>query len=309
MKEYTSNQRKKIVIKINKVKNKEVLALKYKISIRTYYYWKSQLETYSIIKPKSTKPKNNKNKLKNKKIIKRIIEIRKLYGYGKLKIKKQLELENIKVGTTAIETVLKENNLYRSKKKKIKRKHKGKHAIYIKEAGEKVQIDVKYAFFGEIRYYQFTAVDLATRYSWREIYEYKTPSSALSFLKYVLKTSPFRIQAIQTDNGIEYTYRCINTPKINIFDEYCLKNKLERRYIPVATPRYNGVVERVHGIDEREFYSRLNKNITVELLREKLKEYTHFYNNQRLISSLLYITIKERIKNIIASKSTISMAP
>ena len=85
-------------------------------------------------------PKTNKNKLKDKKIIKRIIEIRKLYGYGKLKIKKQLELEYIKVGTTAIETVLKENNLYRSKKKKIKRKHKGKHAIYIKEAGEKVQI-------------------------------------------------------------------------------------------------------------------------------------------------------------------------
>ena len=75
MKEYTSNQRKKIVLKINKVKNKEILALKYKISIRTYYYWKSQLETYSIIKPKSTKPKTNKNKLKDKKIIKRIIEI------------------------------------------------------------------------------------------------------------------------------------------------------------------------------------------------------------------------------------------
>ena len=80
--------------------------------------------------------------MKDKKIIKRIIEIRKLYGYGKFKIKKQLELEAIKVGTTAIETVLKENNLYRSKKKKIKRKHKGKHAIYIKEVGEKVQIDV-----------------------------------------------------------------------------------------------------------------------------------------------------------------------
>ncbi|AFR70207.1 integrase core domain protein [Brachyspira pilosicoli B2904] len=232
MKEYTSNQRKKIVLKINKVKNKEILALKYKISIRTYYYWKSQLETYSIIKPKSTKPKNNKNKLKDKKIIKRIIEIRKLYGYGKFKIQKQLELEAIKVGTTAIETVLKENNLYRSKKKKIKRKHNGKHAQNFKEAGEKVQIDTKYAFFGEIRYYQITAVDLATRYSWRQIYEDKTLSSALSFLKYVLKTSPFRIQAIQTDNGIEYTYRCINSSKINIFDEYCLKNKLERRYIP-----------------------------------------------------------------------------
>ena len=56
--------------------------------------------------------------MKDKKIIKRIIEIRKLHGYGKLKIKKQLELEDIKIETTAIETVLKENNLYRSKKRK-----------------------------------------------------------------------------------------------------------------------------------------------------------------------------------------------
>ncbi|WIH83329.1 hypothetical protein NEI00_10020 [Brachyspira pilosicoli] len=55
--------------------------------LRTYYYWKVQLETCSIIKHKSTIPKTNKNKLKNKKIIKIIIEIRKLYGYGKLKIK------------------------------------------------------------------------------------------------------------------------------------------------------------------------------------------------------------------------------
>ena len=92
MKEYTSNQRKKIVLKINKVRNKEILALKYKISIRTYYYWKRQLETYSIIKPKSTKPITNKNKLKNKNIIKRIVEIRKLYSYGKLKIKKAIEV-------------------------------------------------------------------------------------------------------------------------------------------------------------------------------------------------------------------------
>ena len=76
MKEYTSNQRKNIVLKINKVKNKEILALKY--DIRTYYYQKRQLETCSIVNPKPTKPKTNKNKLKDKKIIKRIVEIRKL---------------------------------------------------------------------------------------------------------------------------------------------------------------------------------------------------------------------------------------
>lgn len=238
MKEYTSNQRKKIVLKINKVKNKEILASKYDISIRTYYYWKRQLETCSIIKPKSTKPKTNKNKLKDKKIIKRIIEIRKLYGYGKFKIQKQLELEAIKVGTTAIETVLKENNLYRSKKKKIKRKHNGKHAQNFKEAGEKVQIDTKYAFFGEIRYYQITAVDLATRMTFRYLYNEKTPDNIIDFIHRMLDYFPFRVHCLQSDNGTEFTYRKHSFDTQHPLDIFCKKNYIKRVYSPVASPWY-----------------------------------------------------------------------
>ena len=148
MKQYNTNQKKKIVEIINKVKNKKVQALKFNISIRSYYYWKNKLEEKGIIENKSRKPKNSPNKVKNKKIINKVMEIRKKYKYGKTKIKKFLEKENIKIGTTAIETILKEYNLYQKKKRKIRKKHKGKHAIYIKEActmcafgSEKVQID------------------------------------------------------------------------------------------------------------------------------------------------------------------------
>ena len=135
------NQKKKIVEIINKVKNKKVQALKFNISIRIYYYWKKKLEETGNIENKSRKPKNSPHKLKNKKIINKVIEVRKKYKYGKTKIKKFLEKENIKIGTTAIETILREHNLYQKRKKKIRKKHSGKHAIYIKEAGEKVQID------------------------------------------------------------------------------------------------------------------------------------------------------------------------
>ena len=108
MKQYNSQQKKKIVLIINKVKNKKVLALKFNISIRTYYYWKKKLEEKGIIENKSRIPKNSPQKYKNKKIINKVIEIRKKYKYGKTKIKKLLEKENIKIGTTAIETILKE---------------------------------------------------------------------------------------------------------------------------------------------------------------------------------------------------------
>ena len=278
MKEYTSNQRKKIVLKINKVKNKEILAAKYDISIRTYYYWKRQLETYSIIKPKSTKPRTNKNKLKNKKIIKRIIEIRKLYGYGKFKIKKQLELEDIKVGTTAIETVLKENNLYRSKKKKIKRKHNGKHAQNFKEAGEKVQIDTKYAFFGEIRYYQITAVDLATRMTFRYLYNEKTPDNIIDFIHRMLDYFPFRVHCLQSDNGTEFTYRKHSFDTQHPLDIFCKKNYIKRVYSPVASPWYNGVVESTHNRDQKEFYDFCTQELTLEKANKKLQKYNHFWN-------------------------------
>ena len=290
MKEYTSNQRKKIVLKINKVKNKEILASKYDISIRTYYYWKRQLETCSIIKPKSTKPKTNKNKLKDKKIIKRIIEIRKLYGYGKFKIQKQLELEAIKVGTTAIETVLKENNLYRSKKKKIKRKHNGKHAQNFKEAGEKVQIDTKYAFFGEIRYYQITAVDLATRMTFRYLYNEKTPDNIIDFIHRMLDYFPFRVHCLQSDNGTEFTYRKHSFDTQHPLDIFCKKNYIKRVYSPVASPWYNGVVESTHNRDQKEFYDFCTQELTLEKANLKLRKYNNFFNYKRIHSALNYDT-------------------
>ena len=220
MKQYNTNQKKKIVEIINKVKNKKVQALKFNISIRTYYYWKKKLEETGTVENKSRKPKNSPNKLKNKKIINKIVEIRKKYKYGKTKIKKLLEKENIKIGTTAIETILKEYNLYQ---KKIRKKHKGKHAFYIKEAGEKVQIDVKYAFFGEIRYYQFTAVDIATKISFRYLYAEKTPESTIDFLERMLEYFPFRVHCIQTDNGTEFTYRKLLFEKEHPLDIFCKK--------------------------------------------------------------------------------------
>ena len=234
MKQYNTNQKKKIVLIINKVKNKRVQALKFNISIRTYYYWKKKLEETDSIENKSRKPKNSPNKVKNKKIINKVIEIRKKYGYGKLKIKKLLEKENIKIGTKAIETILKEHNLYNKKKKKIRKKHRGKHAVYIKEAGEKVQIDTKYAFFGEIRYYQLTAVDVATRMSFRYLYFEKTPESTIDFMKRLIEYFPFRVHCIQTDNGTEFTYRKHFFETEHPLDIFCKKEYIKRVYSPAT---------------------------------------------------------------------------
>ena len=275
---------------INKVKNKKAQALKFNISIRTYYYWKKKLEETDSIENKSRKPKNSPNKVRNKKIINKVIEIRKKYKYGKTKIKKLLEKENIKIGTTAIETILKEYHLYQKKKRKIRKKHKGKHVFYIKEAGEKVQIDVKYAFFGEIRYYQFTAVDLATRMTFRYLYDEKSPNSTIDFVKQMLGYFPFRVHSIQTDNGTEFTYRKHFFETEHPLDIFCKKNHIKRIYSPVASPWYNGVVESTHNRDQKEFYDFCTQELTLERANLKLRKYNNFWNHKRIHSALNYYT-------------------
>ena len=188
--------------------------------------------------------------------------------------------------------------MYRSKKKKIKRKHKGKHAIYIKEAGEKVQIDVKYAFFGEIRYYQFTAVDLATRMSFRYLYDEKSPYSTIDFMKRLIDYFPFRIHCIQSategsacgNNGTEFTYRKHSFNTKHPLDIFCKKNYIRRVYSPIASPWYNGVVESTHRLDQKEFYDFCTKELTLQKANKNIQKYNHFFNYKRIHSALNYDT-------------------
>ena len=54
-------------------------------------------------------------------------------------------------------------------------------------------------------YWQFTAIDDCTRLRILKIYERNNQKNAMDFVDYVLSRLPFRVQAIQTDNGSEFS--------------------------------------------------------------------------------------------------------
>ena len=70
-----------------------------------------------------------------------------------------------------------------------------------------MQIDVK--FIAPIpgvtakKYYQFTAIDDCTRIRVLRVYPKCNQKTAVQFLDYLLERLPFRVEAIQTDNGAE----------------------------------------------------------------------------------------------------------
>jgi IS30 family transposase len=55
------------------------------------------------------------------------------------------------------------------------------------------------------KYYQFTAKDECSRWTYRQMYDDKSSYSAKLFLDELIKVAPFPIRMVQTDNGSEFT--------------------------------------------------------------------------------------------------------
>lgn len=109
------------------------------------------------------------------------------------------------------------------------------------------------------KYYQFTAVDECTRWTYRQMYDEHSTYSAKQFLLELIAHAPFPIRMIQTDNGTEFTNALIvvKAKHKTLFEEALLEMGILYHRICIATPRHNGKVERQHRTDSERFYSRM----------------------------------------------------
>lgn len=146
---------------------------------------------------------------------------------------------------------------------KKRRARKNKPYQRAEYPGQKIQIDVKYVpaycvANGE-KYYQFTAKDECTRWTYREMYAEQSTHSAKEFLECLVKAAPFPIRMIQTDNGTEFTNALLVTKskQKTLFEEAMIEMGIEYHRIRIATPRHNGKVERQHRTDELRFYKHM----------------------------------------------------
>ena len=144
-----------------------------------------------------------------------------------------------------------------------KAKHKLKPYQRAAYPGQKMQLDVKFVPVHCVadgqKYYQFTAKDECTRWTYREMYAEHSSHSAYDFLQKLIRTAPFPIRAIQTDNGTEFTNALLVTKAKHktMFEAGLEEMGILYKRIRIATPRHNGKVERQHRTDTLRFYSRL----------------------------------------------------
>lgn len=167
------------------------------------------------------------------------------------------------------------------KKKQSKKPQPYKRAEY---PGQKIQIDVKfvpsYCVINGQKYYQYTAVDECTRWTFREMYDEHSTYSSKDFLMKLLKAFPAPIREVQTDNGSEFTMALkVKDPEHKTMFEKALQMfDIKYHRIRVATPRHNGKVERQHRIDEARFYKKM-KMYNLDDGRKQLSKYNKKSNN------------------------------
>ena len=129
--------------------------------------------------------------------------------------------------------------------------------------GQKLQLDVKYVPSYCVsdggKYYQFTAKEECSRWTFREMYDERSAYSARDFLEKLVRRSPFPIRAIQTDNGTEFTNALLVTKSKHktLFEQALEDMGIAYHRIRIATPRHNGKVERQHRTDEMRFYKKM----------------------------------------------------
>lgn len=149
--------------------------------------------------------------------------------------------------------------------------------------GQKLQLDVKYVPTACVadgkKYYQFTAKDECSRWTYREMYNEHSTYSATDFLHKLVKRSPFPIRLIQTDNGSEFTNSLLVTKSKHktMFEQALMDMGIAYQRIRIATPRHNGKVERQRRTDELRFYSKM-RMYSLEDGRRQLAKYQALSN-------------------------------
>lgn len=255
-------------------------AIRYHVSRKTVWKWRKRYDgTLESLKEQSRRPKHSPRKQseEEQRLVRRL---HKKYG-DDLIWAYQIAQEK---GYQRSYGCFKRTALAQQEKPKVKPKKKPKPYERAAYPGQKVQVDVKfvpqYCCCNGKKYYQYTAKDECSRWTYRQLYDEHSTYSSFTFLKSLIAAAPFPIRRIQTDNGTEFTNALITNKcnQMSLFENALIEYDIEYQRIRIGTPQHNGKVERQHRIDEMRFYKHM-RMYSLEDGRRQLARYQRLSNN------------------------------
>ena len=278
----------------HKTKNASLTCRHFGIAKSVFWYWYKKYDPQNLksLEDQSRAPKTSpKSTPDNIRI--QVIRLKKQYprwGKEKLAIILKRDFE-ITLSPSTVYRIYKKANLsfkYRSLKRPNSKKHKLPINWAKNAPGDLIEVDTKFVFFNGLKYYQFTAIDVVSKWRFLEIRKFKNQKESLLFIKNLIKEAPFKIKMIKSDNGSEF--------KNKLVQKYIKSKGMKFCYIHKSSPDEQGTVERSHRTDEEEFYSLGNLTMNLDVLNQRIKKHCYIYNNVRPHWSLNGQTPNEFLK-------------
>lgn len=289
-------------------KNAESTCRHFGISKSVFYRWKNRYKRFNLKTLEDDTRNRRPHKLREMTtptwVQKKVYDIRLAdHEKSKYEIQEELRRVGVIVGQTAIQKVInRHTELLNTQHIKKLRKHRryaiarlrASREMREKYPGALVQIDTKHFYVLGIRFYLFCAVDCKSRYGYVYCYKNISSASGADFLQRMLADFPFKVEAIQTDNGSEYLLN---------FHKACQREGIMHYFTYPHTPEMNGRAERIIKTAVYEYFNwqygllpdldEINRHCTI---------FNTKYNTKRFHQKLSYKTPQEYVNLYIFKK-------
>lgn len=289
-------------------KNAELTCRHFGISKSVFYRWFNRFDKRNLktleFDTKTRRPNNVRKPAIATHILQRIYDIRREdLEKSKYEIQEDLKREGILIGQSAIQRVINSHKeLLNTQHKRNLRKHRNYAIARIKAAkelrekdlGSLVQVDTKYFYVLGRKFFLFSAIDCFSRYGFIYCYRSISSSSGRDFIKRVREYFPFKILAINTDNGSEYLLE---------FHKEIEQWGIPHYFTDPHCPKQNGRVERFHQTAEHEYFNwQFDLLDNIDMINEHCMRFNTKYNTKRYHRSLKYRTPLEVVLECLQKK-------
>ena len=168
-------------------------------------------------------------------------------------------------------------------------------------------MDIAEVQTAEGKLYLFVGIDRTSKFAVTQLVDKADRRTAWEFLEHLLKSVPYRIQTILTDNGIQFADLPKNRDgwtarmRVHRFDQICREHGIEHRLTKPNHPWTNGQVERMNRTIKEATVKRFHYE-SHEQLRAHLDDFIAAYNFARRLKTLSGLTPYEYIAKIWTSE-------
>jgi len=168
-----------------------------------------------------------------------------------------------------------------------------------------VHIDITEMRLDKQKWYLFVAIDRCSKYVYVELHMRMRAAESVEFLHNLIADCPFKITKILTDNGAQFTYALLAEhlkpkDKTHPFDAVCAEKYIEHRLTKFKHPWTNGQVEITNKMLKNNTVKRYHYD-TGEQLKHHLMTFVLYYNHQKKLKSLKFVSPYDKLIEIYAT--------